>query len=255
MNPGIRQTKIVNLIRERNSVAVDELAGMLKISKETVRRDLSVLARLGKIQKFHGGASLPVISGEGLFRDRMSENSVAKATIAERAVKLIAPGETVLIDTGSTTLYFAEQLAEVPGLTVVTNSAEIARIASPGDSHSKAFLLGGEFNADNRQTVGSIAVQQIRTFRAHHAVLTITALDLRTGIMDFSIEEAQVAKAMIEQAESVTILVDSSKFGRIASFEVCGFDRVNNLVCEKLPSEKIQKALAKAGVAVFCADE
>jgi len=255
MNPSIRQAKIVNLIRERNSVAVDELAELLKISKETVRRDLSSLARVGKVQKFHGGASLPVIAGEGPFRDRMSDNSAAKAAIAEEAVKLIAPGETVLVDTGSTTLYFAEQLAELSGLTIVTNSAEIARIVSHSQSLSKAFLLGGEFNADNRQTVGSMAVQQIRSFRAHHAVLTVTALDLRTGIMDFSIEEAQVARAMIEQAESVTVLVDSSKFDRIASFEVCSLDRVTNIVCDKFPSEKIQTALKKAGVTVFCTDK
>ncbi len=255
MNPTTRQDKIVHLIREHNHVAVDELAELLEISKETVRRDLSALARVGKIQKFHGGASLPVIAGEGSFRDRMSDNSTAKAAIAEEAVKLIAPGETVLVDTGSTTLYFAEQLVELSGLTVVTNSAEIARIISHAQSQSKAFLLGGEFNADNRQTVGSMAVQQIRSFRAHHAFLTVTALDLRTGIMDFSIEEAQVARAMIEQAESVTVLVDSSKFERIASFEVCGLDRVTNLVCDKPPSEKIQKALIKAGVNVFCAEE
>ncbi len=255
MNPSIRQYKIVNLIRERNRVAVDELAKLLKISKETVRRDLAVLARAGKVQKFHGGASLPMIAGEGPFRDRMSENSAAKAAIAEEAVKLMASGETVLIDTGSTTHYFAEQLAELSGLTVVTNSAEIARIISQAQSQSKAFLLGGEFNADNRQTVGSMAIQQIRSFRAHHAVLTVTAVDLRTGIMDFSIEEAQVARAMIEQAESVTVLVDSSKFDRIASFEVCGLDRVTNLVCDRLPSEKIQKALKKAGVSVFCAEK
>ncbi len=255
MNPSDRQNKIINIVRERNRVAVDELAKLLKISKETVRRDLSTLAKVGKVQKFHGGASLPVMTGEGLFRDRMSENSAAKAAIAEEAVKLIAPGETILVDTGSTTLYFAEKLAEISGLTVVTNSAEIARIVSLAHSQSKAFLLGGEFNADNRQTVGSMAVQQIRSFRAHHAILTVTALDLRTGVMDFFIEEAQVARAMIEQAESVTILVDSTKFGRIASFEVCGLDRVTNLVCDQPPSAKILASMTKAGVNVFCAEQ
>ncbi len=252
MNPADRQTQIVNIVRERNRVAVDELAQLLQISKETIRRDLSELARIGKIQKYHGGASLPMMTGEGPFRDRMGENAAAKALIAAEAVKLITPGETVLVDTGSTTLYFAEKLAEVPNVTIVTNSAEIARVISLAPSKSKTFLLGGEFNADNRQTVGSMAVSQIRSFRAHHAILTIGALDFRTGVMDFCIEEAQVARAMIEQAESVTILADSSKFQRIASFEVCSLDRVSYLVCDKLPPVKIKTALKEAGVKIVC---
>jgi len=255
MNPADRQTEIVNLIRQRNRVAVDELASLLKISKETIRRDLSELARAGKVQKFHGGASLSMMTGEGPFRYRMGDNAVAKASIAAEAVKLFVPGETLLIDTGSTTLYFAEELAKISSLTIVTNSAEIARIVSFVPSQSRTFLLGGEFNADNRQTVGSMAVSQIRSFRAHHAVLTVGALDVRTGVMDFCIEEAQVARAMIEQAEAVTVLVDSSKFGRIASFEVCSLDRITTLVCDQLPPDKIRTALTESGVTLLVAGD
>jgi len=250
MNPTDRQNKIVNIIRQQNRVAVDELAQLLKISKETIRRDLSELAQSGKVQKFHGGACLPAIRGEGPFSDRMGENATAKALIAIEAVKLIAAGETLLIDTGSTTLYFAERLAELSRLTVVTNSAEIAHVVSSGSLQSKTFLLGGEFSADNRQTVGSMAVSQIRSFRAHHAILTVGGIDLRTGVMDFCIEEAQIARAMIEQAESVTVLVDSSKFGRIASFEVCSLDKLTTIVCDRLPSEKIQTTLKEADVTI-----
>jgi len=251
MNPTDRQAEIVNIIRQHNRVTVEELARILKISKETIRRDLTELARIGKVQKFHGGASMPMMTGEGPFRDRMSDNALAKAAIAAEAVKLISQGETILIDTGSTTVYFAEKLAKVSNLTVVTNSAEIARVISLASLQCKTFLLGGEFNADNRQTFGSMAVSQIRSFRAHHAVLTIGALDLRTGIMDFCIEEAQVARAMIEQAESITILADSSKIGRIASFEVCSLDRITNLVCDQSLPEKYQAALIEAGVNIF----
>jgi len=85
--------------------------------------------------------------------------------------------------------------------------------------------------------------------------LTIGGLDLRTGVMDFCIEEAQVARAMIEQAESVTVLVDSSKFGRIASFEVCSLDRITNLVCDKPPTGKIKAALIEAGVNIFSVEQ
>ena len=251
MNPTLRRSEIVNIIRKQGRVTVDNLAETLAISRETIRRDLSELARKGKVYKFHGGASLPMITEEGPFRHRMGENVAAKVQIAAEAIKLISPGETLLIDTGSTTLYFAEKLAEMQNLTVVTNSAEIARVISLGSQHSRTFLLGGEFNGDNRQTVGSLAISQLKTFRAHHAVLTIGALDSRTGVMDFCIEEAQIARTMIEQAESVTLLADSSKFSRIASFEVCGLDRVTNLVCDQPPSGKIKEALIEAGVTII----
>jgi DeoR family glycerol-3-phosphate regulon repressor len=254
MNPAIRQAEIANIVRQRDHVTVNELADLLNASRETIRRDLTELTRVGKVQKFHGGASLPVLVGEGPFRDRLGKNAVAKMKIAETAVKLISPGETILIDTGSTTFYFAEKLSEISNLTVVTNSTKIARVMSGSSTPAKTFLLGGEFHADNRQTIGSMAISQVQSFRAHHAVLTIGALDIRTGVMDYSIEEAQLARTMAEQAESITLLVDSSKFEQIASFEVCNLKKVTNLVCEQEPSVRMKSALLEANVNIIVAD-
>ncbi len=255
MNPVNRRDEILKLVRQKKRVRVEELAHRLHISKETIRRDLTALERYGKIQKFHGGAALPVVAGEGRFQERMGENVLAKVSIASLAAQLISPGETILIDTGSTTLYFAEKLAERSDLTIVTNSTDIARILGAGSESVQVFLLGGEYNGDNRQTVGSIAINQVRSFRAHHAVLTISALDDRTGIMDFNINEALVARAMIEQAESVTVLADSSKFGRIASFEVCELDKITNLVCDQRPPETIAQRLLAAGVTIISVEK
>ena len=254
MNPINRRDEILAIVRRKKRVHVDELAHHLHISRETIRRDLTELARAGKIQKFHGGAELPGVKGEGRFQERMAENVPAKVAIASRATQLVTPGETLFIDTGSTTLYFAEKLAEIPNLTIVTNSAEIARISSSAPGATQVFLLGGEFNGDNRQTVGSMAIAQIRSFRAHHAILTISAIDERTGIMDFNIHEARIARAMIKQAESVTVLVDSSKFGRIASFEVCEMNGITNLVCDRPPAAPLLHKLRDAGVNIFYAE-
>jgi DeoR/GlpR family transcriptional regulator of sugar metabolism len=248
-----RQAKIVEIIRKNERAAVDELAAVLDISRETIRRDLTDLANSGKIQKIHGGATLPRVFGEGSFQQRMSDNAEAKARIAAAAAKLFAAGETVFVDTGSTTLYFAEKMAEVSGLTVVTNSSEIARTVSSSGVGNRTFLLGGEFSPDNRQTVGTMVASQIRSFRAHHAVLTIGALDERTGAMDFNIEEAQVARAMIEQSESLTVLIDSSKFNNLASFEVCSLSRIDRLVCDTAPSDALGEALEAAGVNIVLA--
>lgn len=253
MTPIARQAKIAELVRRNKRVTVNELSRTLAISKETVRRDLTVLARSGKVTKFHGGATLPATSGEGPFSERMGENVAAKTLIASVAAELVSPGETVLIDTGSTSVYFAERLAEISNLTVITNSTEIARIVSLSPANSTAFLLGGQFSGCNRQTVGSLAISQVGLFRAHHAILTIGALDAQTGIMDYSIDEAQVAQAMIGQAELLTVIADSSKFDRIASFKVCGLGRVDNLICDKSPSGHLSQALRDAGVNIVTA--
>jgi DeoR/GlpR family transcriptional regulator of sugar metabolism len=243
-----RQAKIIATLRKEERATVGELAALFTVSRETIRRDLTELAHSGKIQKIHGGAILPRVFGEGSFGQRMSENAEAKARIAARAVELFCAGETLFIDTGSTTLYFAEKLADVSGLTIVTNSTEIARTVSSSNMDNRTFLLGGEYSNDNRQTVGTMVASQIRSFRVHHTVLTVAALDVRTGVMDFNIEEAQVAHAMIEQSETLTVLVDGSKFNKLASFEVCPLSRIDQLVCDITPPDPLAEALEVAGV-------
>jgi len=253
MKKKLRQSKIVDIIRSKDRVTVEELATNLDISRETIRRDLTDLANSGKILKVHGGATLPRVFGEGSFQQRMSDNPEAKARIARLAASKFTTGETIFIDTGSTTLYFAEELAELSGLTIVTNSTEIARIVSSTGNDNRTFLLGGEFNPDNRQTIGTMVTAQIRSFRAHHAVLTIGALDARTGIMDFDIEEAQVARTMIEQSQFVTILADSSKFNGLASFDICPLSSINQLICDVKPPDDLARALEEAGVEIIFA--
>jgi len=253
MKIKLRRAKVVEIIRKNKRATVDELAEVLGISRETIRRDLTSLANSGKIQKVHGGAALPGNFGEGSFQQRMSDNAEAKARIATAASKLFFTGETLFVDTGSTTLYFAEKLSEISDLTIVTNSTEIASAVSSSASGNRTFLLGGEFSPGNRQTVGTMVAAQIRSFRAHHTVLTVGALDGKTGVMDYNIEEAQLARAMIEQSEFVTVLIDSSKFNEVASFEVCSLAQIDRLVCDTAPPDTLGDALAAAGVQVILA--
>lgn len=242
MKLELRQTKLIEIVRRKEKVSVDELANLLGASRETIRRDLTQLSEIGKILKVHGGARMPRVMGEGPFKQRLSENVDAKMKIAKAAASLVEPGETLFIDTGSTTLLFVEAIAAIPHLTIVTNSTEIARTIATANTSSRAFLLGGEFSADNSQTVGTMATTHIRSFRAHHAFLTIGALDARSGAMDFNIEEAQIARAMIEQSETITVLADSSKLGGLASFEVCPLAAIDRLVTDLAPPPDILEA-------------
>lgn len=245
-----RQAKLVEIVRKEEKASVETLAARLGASRETIRRDLTQLAKLGKVQKVHGGAIMPNVLGEAEFQQRFSENAEAKMAIARTAAGLFKPGETLFIDTGSTTLFFAEEIARLGGLTIITNSTEIARTIDKANKGHHVFLLGGEYSAGNSQTVGTLVAAQIRSFRAHHAVLTVGAIDRRSGVMDYNIEEAQVARAMIQQSEQITIVADHSKFNALASFEVCSLAQIDNLVCDDPVSDDIREALEADGASL-----
>jgi DeoR family glycerol-3-phosphate regulon repressor len=251
MTPDERRKAIVALVREKGRISVDDLAARLGASRETIRRDLTSLSRRGLVQKYHGGAAIP--SGEGPFLIRMGENAARKARIARAAASLFAPGDVLFIDTGSTTAYFAEELARVENLTVFTNSATIAHTIGKVDNGARVFMPGGEYKADNRQMVGAMTVEHIRRFRARRAVLTIGAMNAADGVMDFNVEEAQVARAMIARADELIILADSSKFGLSGVFGVCPLEQIEILVTDAAPEGDLAAALKQAGTEIIIA--
>ncbi|HEY7305546.1 MAG TPA: DeoR/GlpR family DNA-binding transcription regulator [Bryobacteraceae bacterium] len=256
MRPSNRRDAIIDLVRERERVTVDFLARQLRASCETIRRDLTDLAARGLIRKFHGGATLPDVSGAGLktegsFQSRMQDHLREKRTIGRRAASLFSPGDTLLIDTGTTTVIFAEELTRLSRLTVITNSLAIAQIMARGEGN-RAFLLGGEYSDDASENLGTLAVEQVSRFHATHAVLTVGAIEA-DGIFDYNLNEAEIARAMIAQSRHVTVLADSSKFGRSALFQVCTLAAIDRLVVNEAPDGAMVEALRAAEVEVIIA--
>lgn len=253
MKPEIRRERILDSLRESGRVTVEALADDLSVSRETIRRDLTSLSNRGLLRKFHGGATWTHNDTEDPFQERMSENVTAKRAIARRAAALFSPGDALFVDTGSTTVYFAEELTRIAELRVVTNSSLIASTLSGTDNGTRVYLLGGEFNGDNQETFGAMATAMIRQFRARHAVLTVAALNAEAGIMDHDTEEAQVARAIVDQAKTLTVLADSSKFDRTALFEVAPWTAVSRLVVDQAPAGQLARQLEVAGVEVIVA--
>nr|WP_256441466.1 DeoR/GlpR family DNA-binding transcription regulator [Ancylobacter radicis] len=208
------------------------------------------------MRRFHGGARAlavlpPVAEQEWPFAQRVAQNAAAKKLIAAAATRLFRPEDSIFIDTGSTTIAFAEALVAVPALVTITNAPRIAATLASNHSH-KVFLIGGAYGADAGESLGPLALEQIGKFRARHAVLTIGAID-PTCVMDFDLQEAEIAKAMIERADQVTVLADHSKFDRRAVFEVAGLGRIDTLVTDRQPSDAMVKAIASAGIELIIA--
>ncbi|MDJ0391552.1 DeoR/GlpR family DNA-binding transcription regulator [Roseomonas sp. E05] len=253
MRPSVRRDQIVELLLRHQRLTVEELAQRLGASQETIRRDLNELGAQNRLRKFHGGAALPDSLGEGAFRLRMVENLEAKRAIARRAAALFAPGEALFIDTGSTTIALAGELAQHSGLTVITNAASIAHLVSRSGANP-TFLLGGEHRHESGQNLGPMALRQIEGFAPAHAVLTVGGLTA-DGAMDFDLQEAEIARAMIARARQVTLLADASKLGRPALFRLCGLEAVSRLVTDLPPPAVLATALAAAGVEVLLVDK
>jgi DeoR family glycerol-3-phosphate regulon repressor len=251
MKPHERQPQIEAIIRREGEVSVEMLAARFEVSSETIRRDLGSLAERGRVQKVHGGARRPWLVAEPSHGERSVASAAEKLQIGRRLAGLVAPGETLFIDTGSTTLAAAEALAAVPGLTVITNSCRLAERLAQAGSDAAIHLLGGRYGADNAQTTGSAVIEQIAFFRADRAVLTVAALDPEVGAMDASHDEAQVARAMIRHARSLTVLADATKFGRHAAFAVCGTEDIDQVVSDGRLAKAHKEALAHRGVELW----
>ena len=254
MTPEERRDAIVNQARLGAKLEVEVLAATLSASRETIRRDLAMLDRLGLVRRVHGGAvtaGLAPPPDEGLFSERMRQAVAAKRAIARHVAAGLMPGDSMFIDTGSTTLFLAEEIARRSGLIIITNSADIAASCQRGDGH-RIVLIGGEFRGPGRETLGAMALAQIGQLRAARAILTVAAVTER-GVFDIDPQEAEVARAMAHQVDEVTILADSSKMGRAGVFEVCPMAGVTRLVTDGLP-DRLRLGVTAAGVKVDVVD-
>jgi len=248
-----RHARIVDIVAQKGRVSVEELAQLHQVSHETIRRDLVSLDRSRLLRRFHGGAAALSADQEGPFSLRMTDHVEEKRRIARRAASLFGAGDSLFIDTGSTTQVFAEELARVQGLTLITNSQRIAQ-AVARSSGSEVLMIGGSYRPEARECLGPLAIEQIRRLNAQHCVLTIAALDAEKGAMDFDIGEAEVARAMIERSERLTIIADASKFERRALMEVCPLEAIDRIVTDRLPAAALTAALRAADVEVIVAN-
>ena len=244
-----RMLTIVDHIRQLGTATVAELAASLGVSGETIRRDAKTLEQKGQVLKLHGALALPHLAGEAPFERRLREHSDAKRAIAKRAIQFVEDGDSIMIDTGTTTSIFAQELRAKRNLTIVTNSSDIARTLATVNGNT-VFMAGGELKGDNGAAFGSPAVAFFAKFRVKHAFISIGALSATDGPMDAELSESDLARMVLSRADHRVILSDSSKFGKTALVKVCEFTDINRLITDASPDAALSAALADAGVTV-----
>lgn len=256
MEPAERRGRIIAILRRETRVSVNDLASELRISKETVRRDLSELEVSRLLRKVHGGAVLPEpgiyeFGAESPFQARMAERTDAKRAIARKVLELLHPGDSLFVDTGSSTVLLAEELSRMDGLTVITNSGLVAALAARGTG-SRVVYLGGDYRVDGAETLGTTTVRQIGRYQPSHAIITVAGLT-ELGGQDYDPAEADVARAMVARARSVIVLADHAKLYRGAPYTAVDLSMISVLVTDRMPEGSLASALVAAGVRVLVA--
>jgi DeoR family transcriptional regulator, glycerol-3-phosphate regulon repressor len=244
-----RMIAILDLIHQKGSATVADIAIALEVSEETIRRDAKQLELKGQVLKLHGALALPNLAGEAPYERRLRENAEGKRAIAKLAASFVADGDSIMIDGGTTTSLFSQELRSKRNLTIVTNSSDIARTLATVNGN-KVYMAGGELEGDNGAAFGPTAVEFFSRFRVKHAFISISSITAEDGPMDGLLAEAEIASMALSRADHKVIISDSSKFRRTALVKVCTFKDINRIITDAAPDAILAAALNDAGVIV-----
>jgi DeoR family fructose operon transcriptional repressor len=246
---------MAQLVAERGRLSVAAIADRFDVTTETVRRDLSVLERMGLVRRVHGGAvpasSLAVIeSGLG---ERDLANTAQKEQVAKAALDQLPPaGGTVLLDAGSTTGRFASMLPRDHRLTVVTHAVPIAaRLAAL--PQVDLYLLPGRVRTTTQAAVGGDTVAALRNLRVDAVFLGTNGITVEHGLSTPDHDEAAAKRAMVGAARRVICLTDASKVGTEAAIRFAALEEVDVLVTDSGIDDEARTAFEAAGPEVVVA--
>ncbi|PKE32910.1 transcriptional regulator [Rahnella sp. AA] len=239
MNTYDRRNKIIGLVNENGSVLVSELSSSFGVSEVTIRSDLGLLEQKGALSRFHGGASkraaqqksLPDTQhGEMVLEERYLQASDPKKRIAQAAAGMIKPGDTVIIDSGSTTMLLAEELVKSGDITVITNNLPAAFVLSENPDIT-LVVCGGTLRHKTRSLHGNITEYALQGIVANLMFVGADGLDAATGITTFN-EGYSISGIMAAAAQQVVVVTDSTKFGRRGYNLVLPMDKIDTIITD-----------------------
>ena len=209
-----RQQKIEELIRKYTSVQVNELATQFNVSESTIRRDLQEMETNDLLVRTHGGAmEVSRLNYEMSFREKEIENIKDKQKIGEIAAAMIQDGDTIILDSGTTTLEIAKRIT-AKSITVITNSIDIALEVSNKDN-IELIVAGGSLRHTTRAMVGPLTENVLKNFRVDKAFIGVNGISIKDGFTTPNFLEAQIKKTIIQVAKKGIIVADKSKFNKV----------------------------------------
>ena len=251
MKSEARKQKILELIKENDSVRVSSLSRLFGVSEVTVRVYLEDLEKKGLLSRIHGGA---VSSYKPYYsmslNQRLEINQEAKLKIAERIAELIRPNDTIMLNAGTTTLLVMRHFPADYNLSIVTNSISIALEAS-GNPNFNVVLLGGAVNTKYQFTYGNDTVEELKKYHADKLILSVDGIDAKQGFSTYYNNEAAVAAAMLRQSSCSIIAADRSKFGHSAFTKISELSEADYIVTNGRVSSEFEDVLEAKGVSLL----
>lgn len=243
-----RHQIILNEVHIHNRVLLTDLADILNVSMDTVRRDVKELDIAKKLRKVHGGA---VSNGFNIYTDRTREiyDLGNKSIIAQKAISLLKDGDVILISGGSTNLEFAKLLPQKLDLTFFTPSLPMAiELTSRESKRNEVYFIGGKLSWDSQLAVGGSAINTLNDIRADICFLGAGYLDLEKGITEVDWEIAQMKRAMINASKRFVSLSISEKLNTSNRYKICEIHALDTLVTELDPKDSILSEYRKKGI-------
>jgi DeoR family transcriptional regulator, aga operon transcriptional repressor len=259
----VRQARMAGIILDEGFARVTDLAGRFGVSAVTVRADLSALEARARVRRVRGGAvpamgllheqpsELPL--GERPFESSQWEAPVQKSSIGVHAAAMIAHGDTVILDVGTTTTAIARALVlrtDLRGVTVVTNGLNIALELEPAAPRISVVVTGGTLRPLQHSLVNPLGTVLLERLRASVAFVGCNGVDPEVGVTNVNLPEAEVKRAMLLAARRRVIVADGSKVGEVELAKVCDIEEVNLLVTDATADPEVVDEIAATGCRV-----
>lgn len=249
-----RREKIINLLDNENTVSVNKLSKLFKVSTVTIRNDLRHLEEKGCVLRSYGGAMLnKAFAFDRPLLDKSRINSIMKNKIAQKAAELVVDGDRIILDSGSTTAAMVPYLREKQNIIVLTNALNIAYDLVT-NTNIEVIIAGGNVRKNAYSIFGPTVEQQLKMYHFNKLFLGVDGFDLTAGITTPNFAEATVNKVMCEVSGQIIAITDSSKFGR-KSF--CMIEKINHIETvvtdSNIPKDYLMK-LHTLGINVVIAD-
>jgi len=246
-----RRDEIVQIINKNGKVKVEELSSRFNVSSVTIRNDLSYLESRGLVHRVYGGALVrDFVAHDNTLTEKAKLHAEEKRAIGAKAAELIFDGDSIILDSGTTTIEIAKRIKDREDLTVMTNGVNIA-IELAGCSNIAVILTGGRLRENSFSLVGPQAEIALREFYFDKLFLGVDGFDLDVGLTTPNQFEARLNAVMLEVAKETIIVADSSKFGRKSLCRIGGLDKIKKIITDPVIDKEYLARFNELGVEVI----
>ncbi|MGI6110044.1 MAG: DeoR/GlpR family DNA-binding transcription regulator [Eubacteriaceae bacterium] len=248
-----RQNKIVELLEKNGGYKMVELAEILDVSKETIRRDLNYLNSIGAVEKSHGGAIAPYELRTRAMASRVDEDLGVKEAICRKALDLIPDQGVIFLDTGSTVTCLARLLSKKSGLTIITNSLSAANELV--GSANTVILTGGQINSTNMSLEGFQATNFLGSVKFELAVFGTNGFEGHNGPTTCDFMDVQTKKTALDNAKATMVITESGKASVTSLTQYASWRDIDHLVTDTGLPEKVHESLSELTDVILAEDE